>query len=190
MEYFNNVVQIIKFTATNTLKEGMNFIDATLGNGNDFVYLKKLVGDSGVGYGFDIQKDAVKTTINRIKEYNLEKNSIIINDGHENIDLYVDKLIDCCVFNLGYLPKGDHKIVTKSKTTIEAIKKVMKKLNYGGRIFIASYRGHIGGDDECKDIEKFLSNVDQKEYNISRIEFINQSNMPPKLFIIEKRKNK
>ncbi|MEG0249707.1 MAG: class I SAM-dependent methyltransferase [Peptostreptococcus sp.] len=188
MEDFNNVNSIIKLIAKSKLKNGDTVLDATVGNGNDILYLMKIVGENGFGYGFDIQEVAVKKTRRLLAENAYENNSEIICDGHENLKLYINKKIDFAVFNLGYLPKADHSIITRSDTTIEAIKSIMDILSKTSVIALASYVGHEGGMEEFLAVKSFVQTLDQKKYNVSIFNFLNQKNSPPKLIIIEKRK--
>lgn len=50
-----------------TVKPGANVIDATSGNGFDTVFLCELVGNSGHVTAFDIQREAVNATQNRVQ---------------------------------------------------------------------------------------------------------------------------
>ena len=89
-------------------------IDATCGNGNDTLYLAEKV-TNGFVYGFDIQKEAIDNTQLKVSDFN---NVSLIQDSHENVKQHVLErhlnLIDCAIFNLGYLPKGDKSIVSKA----------------------------------------------------------------------------
>ena len=46
-------------------------IDATVGNGNDTLFLAQLVGESGKVFGFDIQEEAIERTKARLQEAKL-----------------------------------------------------------------------------------------------------------------------
>ncbi|PSJ31874.1 hypothetical protein UF10_04500 [Peptostreptococcus russellii] len=188
MEDFNNVNSIIKLIAKSKLKAGDSILDATVGNGNDILYLMKIVGEKGFGYGFDIQELAVNNTKRLLQENGFEDNSKIIHDGHENVGLYVDRQIDFAVFNLGYLPKADHSIITRANTTIKSIESIIELLSQGAMIALASYVGHEGGMEEFLEVKSFVEALDQKKYNVSMVNFLNQKNKPPKLILIEKRK--
>lgn len=187
---YNNVNNYIKAIALRKIKTGSVVVDATVGNGNDILYLLKLIGREGIAYGFDIQDIAIKNTQEKIKIDNngvVPDNCILINDGHQFLDKYVNTQVNFIVFNLGYLPKGDHNIITTPANTIIAIEKSMKILKKSGCICIATYLSHKGGMDEYDAVTDFLKQVKQEEFNISKIEFINQRNNPPVLFLIEKR---
>jgi hypothetical protein len=64
--------------------------------------------------------------------------------------------VDAAMFNLGYLPRGDHRIVTRPSTTIPAIAAVIERLSPKGRISILAYRGHPEGPEEYEAVRGFL----------------------------------
>jgi len=39
-----------------------------------------------------------------------EDRVVFVNSGHENIDFYIKDEVSAVIFNLGYLPKGDHNL--------------------------------------------------------------------------------
>ncbi|WP_101772931.1 tRNA (mnm(5)s(2)U34)-methyltransferase [Peptostreptococcus faecalis] len=190
-ENFNNVNSMFKFLADSKIFPGAVVLDATLGKGNDFIYMMNIAGDSGYGYGFDIQENAIKITKsnldNNLKNKNKYNNIEIINDGHQNLDKYVDKKIDFASFNLGYLPGSDHKIITNPNTTIEAISKLIPHIKQNGLICIASYVSHPGGMEESIKVTEYVEQLEQQKFNVIKINLINQKNSPPNLIIIEKR---
>ena len=49
------------------IKNGAFVVDATCGNGGDTVFLASLVGENGLVFGFDIQKEAIQNTKNESK---------------------------------------------------------------------------------------------------------------------------
>lgn len=187
MEKFNNVNSIFRMIAAEKLSPGDVAVDATLGNGNDIEYILKMIGNDGFVYGFDIQEVAIKNTEKKLLNAERIKNFKLICDGHENVDLYIEENVDFVVFNLGYLPKADHSLITKAKTTIEAIEKLKNKLNPSGIIIISAYLGHEGGMDEYLQLLKYVKTIDQTEFNVAKLEFVNQINTPPQMILIEKR---
>ena len=144
-KYLTKITDINKMYIEKLVKKGDIVVDATMGNGYDTLYLAKIIGEEGFLYSFDIQKEALISTKEKLEKENLLSRTKLILDGHENIDRYIDKQIDFMIFNLGYLPKGDHNIITKPHTTIEAIKKGMNLKKPNGIITIAIYSGHVGG---------------------------------------------
>ena len=186
-KYLTKITDINKMYIEKLVKKGDIVVDATMGNGYDTLYLAKIIGEEGFLYSFDIQKEALISTKEKLKKENLLSRTKLIVDGHENIDRYIDKQIDFMIFNLGYLPKGDHNIITKPHTTIEAIKKGMNLLKPNGIISIAIYSGHEDGAYEKNELYKFLTKVNQEQFNVLSSSFINQINNPPDLILIEKK---
>ncbi len=161
-------------------------IDATAGNGNDTAFLAKHVGENGKVFAFDIQEVAIERTREKLLKLGLMDRVELINDGHENLDKYIQSSVKAVMFNLGYLPGGDHKIGTKAENTICAIEKAMELLVAGGLISIVVYHGGDSGFEEKNRVMEYLYNIDPKRYTVMKTEFINQPNYPPILVCIEK----
>ncbi|MCB5070059.1 tRNA (mnm(5)s(2)U34)-methyltransferase [Streptococcus mutans] len=157
-------------------------IDATMGNGNDTVFLTHLAKKV---YAFDVQKQALIKTREKLEQLNI-KNVQLILDGHQTIDKYVDGPIRAAIFNLGYLPSADKTIITKPDTTLEAIGKILDRLEVGGRISIMIYYGHEGGDKEKDAVLNFVKELDQQHFTVMLYQPLNQINTPPFLVMIEK----
>lgn len=183
---FKNAVEIAKGICKSKLGNGDIAVDCTMGNGYDTVFLCSLVGEKGKVYAFDIQEEALINTRKKLLELNFLERSEIILDGHENIDKYINVQVRLVMFNLGYLPKGNHDITTKKETTLEAVKKCLDILGPNGIILLIVYSGHKNGKMEKMALDGFTSTLNQKEYNVAKICFTNQINNPPELICIEK----
>ncbi|GAE89054.1 class I SAM-dependent methyltransferase [Acetivibrio straminisolvens] len=168
------------------VKEGDTVVDATCGNGNDTVFLASLVGEKGRVFGFDIQDKAIANTTKKLEDLKLIDRVTLIKDGHQNMDKYVDAPVKAVMFNLGYLPSGDHSIGTRPETTIKALSKSMELLITGGIITVVIYYGGDSGFEEKEKVLEFLKSIDQKKFMVQRTDFINQANCPPILVCIEK----
>ena len=186
-KYINKITEVNKIFLEKVIQKGDVVVDATMGNGYDTVYLGNLVGENGKVYAFDVQEEAIISTRKKVIRDNMEDRVKLILDGHENLDKYVEENVSCIVFNLGYLPRAKHVIITKPDTTLEAIKKGLSILKPNGIMSIAAYIGHEGGLEEKNHICKYLDNLDQKEYNVLHMEFTNQINNPPQLILVEKK---
>lgn len=187
-KYLTKITDINKLYIENSINEGDVVVDATMGNGYDTKYLAEKVGDVGFVYSFDIQEAAIKSTRKKLEKSNLINRVNLILDGHENMDKYVKEEVSCVLFNLGYLPRADHNVITKPNTTIKAIEHSLKLLKPHGIISIAIYTGHEGGMEEKNSVYDFVKNLDQNEFNVLESGFINQINNPPQLILIEKKK--
>lgn len=163
------------------------YIDATAGNGNDTLFIAKMLKKDGYLYAFDISHKAVGNTGQLLKESNIISDNIrIIHDSHENIDKYIiNKKIKAAMFNLGYLPNSDKNTATNAEITICALEKILNMLNSKGVIIICSYTGHDNGKED-KAVNSYLLGLDKKEYEISRTEMIGRENAPMLYLVIKK----
>lgn len=186
-KYINNVLNISKAIMDSVIDKKDIVIDATVGNGNDTLHMANLVGSQGKVYGFDIQNIAIEKTRKKLIKEDLYKQVILINAGHETMEQYINEKVKFIIFNLGYLPGGDKNIKTNPDTTIMAIEKSLELLTNNGLLLITSYIGHTGGFEEKEAVESFLTNLNQREYNVLQFKFINQINNPPILYGVEKR---
>lgn len=183
------VTSLVQYILSEKIKSGNVVIDGTMGNGNDTLFLANLVGPKGKVFAFDIQSIALENTKNKINSNKLDGYNIkLINDSHENIDNYVIGPVDVAMFNLGYLPKGDHSIITKSNSTIKGILSIIKLLKAGGIISIIIYYGHNGGIEEKREVLDFLQGLSSEDVTVMQCEYINHSNNPPIIIFIEKNK--
>jgi tRNA1(Val) A37 N6-methylase TrmN6 len=162
-------------------------IDATCGNGHDTLFLAQQVPNGEV-YAFDIQLQAIEHTSAKIKDYDNVK---LIHDSHANAKVYIPNSyhgqVDAAIFNLGYLPKGDKKIVTHPESTISAIKRIFEILASEGIIILVIYPGHEEGKVERDQVLDYLTTLDQQVAHVLQYQFINQQNDPPFICAIEKR---
>ncbi len=182
--------RVLSFTKTlleQIVSAGDHTIDATAGNGHDTYFLAKLTGPAGKVYAFDIQHEAIEATRQRVEEFS---NVELVHASHAEISKHVREPISAAVFNLGYLPKGDHRIITKSDSTLQAIEQCLELLKENGLVLIVIYSGHEGGSEERDAVMEFTRNLPQVSYDVMKYEFINQLHSPPFLVAIEKKQHK
>lgn len=184
---FKNALDLCKNYLYNIVKEDDVVIDATVGNGNDTLFLKKLVGNGGKVYGFDIQKQSIINTKKLLEENNEESNVELILDSHSELDKYIKENVKAVVFNLGYLPGGDHSIKTMPETTILAVEKSLEILEKDGIICMVIYHGGDSGFYEKDALMEYFKRLNSKEITVITHKFINQINNPPILAIIFKK---
>lgn len=182
-----SVTELSKFFMSQVIKPGDYVIDATAGNGYDTLFLANLVLDKGKVFSFDIQKQAIESTRNLLMKEGILYRVTLYHMNHIYIKEYVHDKIKGAMFNLGYLPGGDHSITTKGHSTITALKQVLELLLSGGLVSICLYYGHLEGRKELKEVLSFIQTLDYKVYNVVKIDPYNKIHHPPKLVIIEKR---
>ncbi|MFP4021961.1 MAG: tRNA (mnm(5)s(2)U34)-methyltransferase [Halanaerobium sp.] len=182
-----NAVEFSHLLAKEYITDGDIAIDATAGNGYDTKFLANLVGDQGKVYSFDIQKKAINNTKSLLQEENLAGRVELILDSHANLDKYINQKVSAVIFNLGYLPGGNKKIITRSKSTKAAIEASIKLLHENGLIILVIYSGHQGGEEEKRAVLELTSALDYKQYNVLNYKFLNQPGPPPEIVAVKKR---
>lgn len=174
------------------IQPGDLVVDGTVGNGFDTLFLAKLVGPSGKVIGFDVQKQAINTTTEKLSAQELLPIVELHHQGHEALGTMLTEQdnIKAAIFNLGYLPNSDKSIITKSDTTLTALQALLTHLTPKGRIIIVIYYGHAGGLAEKEAVLDYVKEVPQADFNVLSYQFINQKNNPPILIAIEKKAKK
>ncbi len=155
-------------------------IDATMGNGNDTEFLCRAVGPSGQVLAFDIQEAALEHTRERLF-HNLEfVNYELHLDSHEHLEKYGTKeSVSAVLFNLGYLPGGDHRLATRPESSIRAMEAGLSLLKPGGVLSVCIYSGGDSGFDERDAVLQWLRSLDSKKYLVLVTEYYNRPNHPP-----------
>jgi len=183
---FDRIIETVKHLIKSELEHISVAVDATMGNGNDTLFLSEFVGDQGKVYAFDVQKEAIESTRKRLDEEGAS-NVTLIHDGHEHMLDHIDEPVDLIMFNLGYLPKGDHKIITEPESTCQAIDAGLRIMKVGGLLTIISYYGHPGGLREMSAVKSFLTSLDEKHYDVMEMNAINKKKSPPIIYIVRKK---
>ncbi|TDO73034.1 putative rRNA methylase [Halanaerobium saccharolyticum] len=184
---FRNAVQFSHLLLKENIEVGDLVIDATAGNGHDTKYLAELVGVDGKVFAFDIQEKAIAKTKELLEMNDLADRAELILDSHAEINQYLSQKISAVIFNLGYLPGGNKEIITKSESTIAALKQSIELLKKNGVVILVIYSGHSGGEEEKKVLLDFASALDYKKFNVLNYEFLNQPGPPPQVLAIKKR---
>ena len=161
------------------LYEGAVGVDATMGNGQDTEFLCRSVGEKGRVTAFDIQPDAVARTRERLAGQGWENASLILGSHVHMADCLEAESVDLILFNLGYLPGGDHQICTKAETTIPALKTALTLLKKGGAIGLLIYSGGDTGTAEKDAVLQWLQALNPRQYLVITNEFYNRPNNPP-----------
>ena len=173
MKAFRPVALAHRF-ASKLIDPGDRCVDATVGNGNDTVFLARRVGRAGRVLGFDVQKRAIVSTRERLRERGLDERVILQLEGHENVGHRLKTLgwsgIRIAMFNLGYLPGSDKRILTHGDTTLSALGPCSDALLPRGAISIVAYRGHRGGEEEYDAVWNWTKQLDSSRYQVMRYE--------------------
>lgn len=171
-------LQLIHDVVSRHLTKGGRAIDATAGRGYDTAFLCGLVGPEGDVLAMDIQADAVDSTRRLIADKGLSARVVL--DSHANMAAYREEgSVDCIMFNLGYLPKGDHTVFTHFDSTRAAILAGLDLLRVGGLMTIGVYYGGDSGYEERDALLPFLEGLNDDRYQVIVARFFNWQGDPP-----------
>jgi len=169
------------------VQPGDRVVDATCGNGNDTLFLARLVGSSGRVWAFDVQQDALRNTSLLLSEHCCLSQVELHLQGHEHIYETVRQPVRAVIFNLGFLPGSDTGCITRPETTISALGQAAEMLLPGGVVTVAVYPGHSGGGDEAEAVESWASGLPPALFNAWRHRQLNRSDAAPYLLLVERR---
>ncbi len=183
-DYMNqNINQIAHHFILASNKGKKLALDATCGNGFDTLFLAQ---NFQKVHAIDIQKQAIENTTTLLQKHNIQ-NVTLHKISHDLLDelFSKDTRFDCIVYNLGYLPKGNHAIKTKAESTVKSLKQALALLAPLGYISITLYVGHIGGSEEAKAVEKFVSELNKRQYSVFRFSYLNRHQSPYVIGIVK-----
>lgn len=167
------------------LRTGMTCVDATAGRGRDAEVLCRLIGEDGHLFAFDIQPEAVESTRKRLTDAGLMERATLICASHSRMAEYVPAA-DAVVFNLGYLPHGNHAIGTTAAESIPAVEAALSILAEDWFVTICLYYGGDSGYAEHDALLAYLAGLDAKKYTVMVQKFLNRPNCPPIFIVVEK----
>lgn len=160
--------------------KGGRYIDATMGNGNDTLFLCGLAGEGGSVTAFDVQELALERTKKLLSEHGMAHRARLLLDSHVNMDRYEEPAsVDVICFNFGYLPGGAHGMSTRAETSVQAIRKGLSLLKPGALMSLCIYSGGDTGFLERAEILALLKSLDARQYTVMLHEYYNRPNNPP-----------
>lgn len=168
------------------VKEGSTVADFTMGNGHDTAFLSKAVGEKGRVYAFDVLPEAIESTKKTLVTEGCPDNVTLILDSHSNAAAHINGEIDAGMFNLGFMPGGDHSKHTMRETTLPAVKSAIEMLVHGGALTVAVYPGHDEGDLEGQELREYYRTLDRRKICCTEIKIVN-SPTAPYFTLIEKK---
>jgi glycine oxidase len=172
------------------VQPGETAIDATAGNGHDTCFLAVTVGHEGRVFAFDVQSDALARTSARLADISYA-NVTLLQQSHAKMkDAIPERCrssVGAVMFNLGYLPGGDHAVTTQAGSSLTAITAALSLVRSGGIVTVLAYPGHTGGDDEAGSVQQFLEELSVAEFETSIRRSATTSVTAPLLFVIVRR---
>lgn len=172
------------------LNNGDIAIDATAGNGHDTIFLSRRVGANGKVFGFDVQKQAIDSTLLKIDQEKKDGLTKLFHACHSKMEDYIPKeyhgKIKTIMFNLGYLPGSDKSIITLANTTLIALNQSINLIAPAGIITITAYPGHAGGGNETNLVKQWCGQLNVEDYT-NTIICSSEKEAAPILFIVKKK---
>ena len=166
---------------------GDTVIDATCGTGQDTVRLAKAAGETGRVVAFDIQEAAIDKTASRLKEYGYT-NTELVHGTFAEMGKYVsDGSAAAVVFNLGYLPGGDHSVTTTAEETLAGLEAALRAVRPGGIVTAVLYSGHEEGAREKQAVLEWADQLDSRLFHAAYVKMLNQHRNPPEILWITKK---
>ncbi|MCW2277346.1 class I SAM-dependent methyltransferase [Heliophilum fasciatum] len=185
-------------------------IDGTAGNGYDTEFLAHQVLPGGLIWAVDVQAQAIASTASRLaadgllpRVASLEQVPAaelvlpgiqLLEGDHGAVGRCLQATaglrprLQAAVMNLGYLPGGDHAVVTQAASTIAFLEELAADLQIGGRLVVVVYVGHPGGQDEAQAVERWWSERPAKAWDTARLTFPNRRGEPPYVLAAEKKR--
>ena len=170
------------------VRSGDTVVDATCGTGQDTAALAKAVGPDGRVYAFDIQKKALLLTEARLKSHGYNNVKLMMKSFESMSSHIPEGSAAAVVFNLGYLPGGDHSITTTADETLQGLSCALKAIRPGGIVTVVLYDGHEAGAIEKKRVIKWAGELDPHRYHAAFVSLINQDKHPPEILWITAKK--
>ena len=169
------------------LYPGAVAVDATMGNGQDTLWLCERVGEAGRVYAFDVQPEAVARTRARLADAGMEKRATLLCRGHQFMAEAVTEPADVVMFNLGWLPGAEHGVTTRTETTLAAVDAALSILKRDGLLTVCIYPGHAEGARELEALLRWAAALDPRRYDAMHRHYMNQPNDPPQLIAVRKK---
>lgn len=205
----DSVLSFAKRLVSERVRAGDGCVDATVGNGVDTLFLAERVGVGGAMFGFDIQAAALEKASAKLEKAGcaarIWRGDVdagasagrgdadagvvrLLLASHEHMADYVPQewhgRLSAVMFNLGYLPGGDHRIMTQPDSSVRALNAAFSLIRPGGIITVVIYTGHDGGTQEELAVRHWALGLDQKIAQVLDYHFVNQQHNPPYLLAI------
>ena len=169
---------------------GARAVDATMGNGQDTLWLCERVGEMGRVYAFDVQQEAVERTRERLEAAGVADRAVLNCIGHQHMAGVVPEKVDVVMFNLGWLPGAQHAVTTRTETTLMAVNAALDILKPDGIMTICVYPGHEEGRRELEALTRWAEELDPRQYDAMLRRYMNQPNDPPQMIAVRRVRRK
>lgn len=173
-------------------------VDATAGNGHDTLFLARCVGEDGLVLACDVQRAALEATRARLEAAGLAGRVRLALEGHEHLARLLaapapdgsapDALsgVAAAMFNLGFLPGSDKRVVTRPDTTLAALDGLLPRIAPGGVISLHLYTGHDGGAEEASAVLSRAASLPAAAWSVLQSRVANRERAREYLLLLER----
>jgi hypothetical protein len=162
-------------------------VDGTAGNGHDALFLAQTLARLTPSFrilAFDIQEAALAATRARLAEAGFDGRLRCLAAGHETLARHLGSdRIAAAMFNLGFLPRSDRAIVTRTTTTLVALEAALAALLPLGILSVHAYSGHPGGREEMEAVDAWFSGLPASRVTVARYALCNKPRNQEILFL-------
>lgn len=153
------VTDMMRELLARVVRPGAQVLDATVGWGQDTLWLASRVGQIGKVWGIDCQAKAIAHTRAELRARGLGAVAQLWVGEHGALADWDEgpalRSLDVAVMNLGYLPGEGDAICTKLDQTKVLLAWTLARLRPGGRMLCCVYPGHPEGRAESEWIAAF-----------------------------------
>lgn len=169
------------------VQAGDTVIDATAGNGHDTVLLADLVGETGRVIAFDVQAEALAATREKLNDCGWLARVSLVCGSHAGMAGFAPaNSVAAVMFNLGYLPRADHRLTTTAEETCRALAAAATLLKAGGLLAVVCYPGHDEGAHEAVAVEEFFTRQTSAGWTVAKYAMLGTMRPAPFLLIAVK----
>ena len=106
--------------------------------------------------------------------------------SHAGLGARVPEEVAVVMFNLGYLPGGQHEVITTPEETLAGLRASWERLRAGGVITVVCYPGHPGGELEAEAVVAWAADLGAPA-RVVRFEVLGTSRPAPFLVAVSRR---
>jgi predicted methyltransferase len=151
------------------IREGDTVIDATAGHGHDTVFLAECAGAGGRVLAFDLQESAIRSARAHVTTAGFASRVEFHQTSHARMaECAAADSVSAVMFNLGYLPGGDHDLTTRAPETLTALAAAAGLLKSGGVLTVVCYPGHPAGAAEAVAVEALLADLTKIGWRVAK----------------------
>lgn len=198
----SNLTRIVAWShelVREVLRPGDLAVDLTAGKGRDTLVLAAAVGQTGQVVAFDTQAVALEQASAFLERHGCRVHNwsgdreltpgegiFLVQACHSSLGKVVTRPVRAVMANLGYLPGGDHALVTRPETTLPALVQSLDLLLTGGRLAVTVYPAHPGGEQEAQMIDDFFATLTSDIWQVLTLRVANHGEAPS-LLVAERR---